>query len=151
MPEISIVPNLHPIFVHFSIALLIVSAALFFIAALFKRRPWAFTILKIAHANLWIGALFMLPTLLTGWQAFNTVENDYASHVAMTIHRNWAIPTGILWVILAAWSAIWYRKSLVVGKLFLVLLVIASVMLAVTGHKGAETVYRYGLGVMSMP
>lgn len=151
MPEIHIVPNLHPIFVHFSIALLIVSAALFFAGFIFKRRPWATSAFKIAHANLWIGALFMFPTLLTGWQAFNTVENDYASHVAMTIHRNWAIPTGILWSILAAWSAIRCWKSLVVGKLFLVLLVIASLMLAVTGHKGAETVYRYGLGVMSIP
>jgi len=56
-----------------------------------------------------------------------------------------------LFIILAGWSLWSERQERLPGKLFLVGLLIGGVLLASTAWRGAENVYRYGLGVMSLP
>jgi len=152
MPEI--IPNLHPVFVHFTVALLSISVALFFILALLRDRlptnlqtQWH----AVARWNLWLGAAITLITGLAGLYAYNTVAHDTPSHMAMTDHRNWAIATIILFTGLAAWSIVRTRAAKTHGRLFVVVMVIAGVVLLSTAWRGGEVVYRYGLGVMSLP
>ncbi len=148
MPEI--IPNYHPIFVHFTVALLLLSVGLFVVTPLVKsplKEQW----LIVARWSLWFGAGITIITGIAGLDAYNTVAHDTPSHIAMTDHRNWAIATIILFLALATWSIIWVRKGKNLGVLFVVCMVIAGGVLASTAWRGGEVVYRYGLGVMSLP
>lgn len=148
---IEIIPNWHPILVHFTIALFATSTGLFFVGSIFSNKSWGDTLLRVAHVNLWIGAAITILTLLAGWDAYNTVTHDAPSHAAMTDHKNWAFATAALFGVVSVWSLLTNRKTVRVGKLFLLTILVAATLLATTGYKGGEVVYRYGLGVMSTP
>ena len=145
-----IIPNWHPIFVHFTVALLSLAAGLT-VATLFVKSPLLEQWQIVARWALWFGAGFAIITGLTGWDAYNTVAHDTPSHAAMTLHRNWAIATLTLFLLLAAWSIWSTRKGKKLGTLFVVGMVVAGAVLATTAWRGGEVVYRYGLGVMSLP
>lgn len=120
--NIEIIPNWHPVFVHFTIGLLSSSTILLFSGVIFFRKSWAQKLLIAGHINLWLGAAFTCVTLLAGWQAYNTVSHDGPSHAAMTDHRNWALVTATLWMTLAVWAAFRYRKQSRPTNLFLAVL-----------------------------
>jgi uncharacterized membrane protein len=146
MPEI--IPNWHPIFVHFTIALLSTSTAFLTLSKLLKgkKSSWLHT---AGLCNLWAGALITLGTVAAGFYAYNTVAHDAPSHAAMTDHKNWAIATAAFFILLALCSLKYQKKS--VPYSFIGALAIASIFLGITGLKGGEAVYRFGLGVMSLP
>jgi uncharacterized membrane protein len=148
---IEIIPNWHPIFVHYTIALLSISPLLFtlnyFLPADSKYKEQSFT---IARWGLYFGTIITIGTLIAGWDAYNSVAHDVPSHAAMTNHKNWAFVTSGIFAILALWAFNTKRKDQMSFTLVLLML-IASTLLAATGYKGGELVYRYGLGVMSLP
>lgn len=147
---IEIVPNWHPIFVHFTVALLSLAVGLSVIAPVVSsplREQWAI----VARWVLWFGTAVSIVTALTGLYAYNTVAHDTPSHAAMTDHRNWAIATLLLFLVLTIWSVIRERRKQTSGAVFVVLLLVAGGVLAATAWRGGEVVYRYGLGVMSLP
>ena len=147
MMDIEIIPNWHPIFVHFTVALLSLSSLLY-LAGLVLRRP---NLLIVARWNLWIGAGITVGTVLAGFYAYNTVAHDGPSHAAMTDHKNWALVTASIFGVLAIWSLLKHRGAKSVSSGFVALILLASGLLAVTGYKGGEVVYRHGMGVMRMP
>jgi len=144
---IEIIPNWHPIFVHFTIGLLSISALLYLAGAMLKKN----NLLIAARWNLWIGAAVTIGTVLAGWYAYNTVNHDGPSHAAMTDHRNWALVTAATFIVLALWAFWKQRGAKTVSPAFVIVILLAAGMLAVTGYKGGEVVYRHGLGVMRMP
>ena len=147
---INIIPNWHPIFVHYTVALLSISAMLFVVGFLFPHFKSKNQLLTVARWNLWIGTMIMMITIAAGLQAYNTVAHDTVSHVAMTNHRNWAMPTAILFLILALWQAR-HDSTKNIDVIFAVSITIAALLLIATAYKGGELVYRYGLGVISLP
>lgn len=144
---VEMIPNWHPVFVHFTIGLLTVSALLYLAGSILKNA----TVLTVARWNLWIGVTITAGTLLAGWYAYNTVIHDTPSHIAMTDHRNWALLTAGLFIVLAIWAFLKQRGARTVHPVFVTLMLIAASLLAVTGYKGGEVVYRHGLGVISTP
>jgi len=145
-----IIPNWHPIFVHFTVALLSLAVGLFIVTPFMSgslHEQWAI----VARWALWFGAGFMVITGLTGLYAYNTVTHDTPSHIAMTEHRNWAIATIAAFLALAAWSVIRVRTARRLGMTFVGLLALSGVLLASTAWHGGELVYRHGLGVMALP
>src|SRR3989304_5394024 len=94
---IEIIPNWHPILVHFTVGLL--------------AGP--------------------------GWPAYNSFDHDDVSHAAMTTHRNWALPTVGLFVVLALWS-VWRHVARpgslapLINAAFLATLVAGGVLLGST-------------------
>lgn len=145
-----IIPNWHPLFVHFTVALFSLAAGLFAVTPFMKsplKEQWQ----TVARWNLWFGAGFTIITGLAGLYAFNTVAHDTPSHAAMTEHRNWAIVTITLILTLAVWSIIRVRRNQALGTAFIAAMVLVGSVLAATAWHGGEVVYRYGLGVMSLP
>jgi len=148
---VEIIPNWHPLVVHFTVALWITSFV-FYLLAIFSgdsehKQQWA----TVARWNLWSGFAFTLLTLLAGWDAYNTVNHDTESHAAMTVHRNWALITTGLFLLLTIWSYRNSRNSKNEGGLFVVIMLVATLLLSSTAWRGGELVYRHGMGVMSLP
>lgn len=148
---IEIIPNWHPVFVHFSIGLLSISALFHLVAVTNSKSTNYYQFESVANWNLWLGALFALVTIIAGWFAYNSVEHDTPSHLAMTDHKNWGLGTAVFFIVLAIWSFQRARKSIPISWGLAVLMLVASALLATTGWKGGELVYRHGLGVMSLP
>jgi uncharacterized membrane protein len=148
---IEIIPNWHPIFVHFTVALLSVAVLLSLLVRFMPtgklREQWQ----CVAQWNLWLGAGITLLTVAAGVLAYNSVAHDTPSHEAMTEHRNWALVTAALFIGLAIWSWLRVRADKAQSLVLLVGLLIGGVLLASTAWRGGEVVYRYGLGVMSLP
>ncbi len=149
---ISIIPNWHPILVHFTVGLLSVSVLFYFAQRLLPighqwKQQWS----HMANWSLWSGCAFTLLTVAAGWFAFNSVSHDSISHAAMTLHRNWAIPTAILFIFIGIAAISLARKQSKPGFLFLSVSAVATIMLLTTAWLGAESVYRYGIGVLSLP
>lgn len=147
---LEIIPNWHPIFVHFTVALFSLAVGLFVVTR-FVKPPLQEQWLIVARWTLWFGAGFTVVTALTGLYAFNTVDHDTPSHVAMTEHRDWAMATITLFMTLAIWSFIRVRRQQALGTVFVVAMAVAGGALASTAWHGGEAVYRYGLGVKSLP
>ena len=149
---ITILPNWHPIFVHFSIGLLGTSVVFYFASALLaKDHKWKQQWQHMANWSLWSGCLVTICTVFAGWYAYNTVAHDGASHAAMTLHRDWALATASLFLILGFATISIVKNNQTPRYLFLTVAAIAGAMLLITGFLGGEAVYRHGLGVMSLP
>lgn len=146
-----ILPNWHPIFVHFTVALFSLATLLFILPLLFKGARWAEQCRTVAMWNLWIGSGLSLLTVGSGWYAFNTVNHDDPSHLVMLEHRQLAIITFVLFLFLAGLSYYKSRQGQTTGWAFAIGMVIAAGMLGSTAWHGGELVYRHGLGVMSLP
>ena len=148
---IEIIPNWHPVFVHFTVALLSISILFFVLVYVLKTHPWREQWLTVAQWNLWLGCGFTIATAIAGWLAYNSVAHDTPSHAAMTDHRNWAIATIVVAVQLTIWSLSLYRAEKKPTLTFMIVALLALGLLMSTAWRGGEVVYRYGLGVMSLP
>lgn len=151
-----VIPNWHPFFVHFTVALFSVSVGFYTLAYLFGKLrifPWNIVSeFEIAGRwCLWLVALITIGTVLAGLYAFNSVRHDEAAHIAMITHRNWALSTATGIILVAIWSGWRYYKSKKLTLSFIIVLLVVQALLLTTAWHGAEVVYRHGLGVMSLP
>ena len=148
---IEIIPNWHPLFVHFPIAFS--AAAVFFMAMgkVFRGQAWATQSLLFGRWMLWAAAIFACVAAVFGWFAYNSVDHDDAGHLAMTLHRNWAL-VALAALALLATIDIWPKKSAALpSNIFLAALIAAWLLVVNAAWHGGEVVFRHGLGVMSLP
>ena len=110
---IEVIPNWHPLIVHFTIALLLTAALLFVLGAILVRRPLGAAATLVARWNLTFGVLSTVVTLATGWQAYNSVVHDAPSHANMTVHMQWALGTAAVFLLVA--GAAWLDRRRVAG------------------------------------
>ncbi|CAM3699141.1 hypothetical protein VA7868_00282 [Vibrio aerogenes CECT 7868] len=145
---IEIIPNWHPVFVHFTITLITFSGLMQ--CFIWLKRPDTNHPVRFTHKFINItGLIAIIVTILSGYHAYSTVGHDAVSHLAMTAHRNWAMLTLLIFAAGAIMSLICRKKLMVpISGIFLVL---ACLLVTVTAYKGGELVYRYGLGVLSLP
>ncbi|PPD18492.1 MAG: hypothetical protein CTY27_01540 [Methylotenera sp.] len=147
-----IIPNFHPIVVHFPIALTVIAFLLNIASYVRRSHPISVQLAGAGHFTLWLAALSAAVAVLFGWLAFNSISNhDDAGHAAMLLHRAWAIPTAFGLILLASWDAWKYRVNELISVPMLFFLLLLSQAIAVTGWLGGEVVYRHGIGVLSMP
>lgn len=150
---IEIIPNYHPIFVHFPLALITISTLCFFSGMILKRFEVSKELFTTSKWCLWFGGLFAIFTALTGWLAYDSVQHQSEiAHKAMTLHRNVALPTAGLAILAAIVSYLFRGKWGKVGNPFVAMgLTVLLALVAITGFLGAEIVYRHGVGVMPQP
>ena len=148
---IELIPNWHPVWVHFAIALLVTGAVGHTLALIRKSQgggmPQA---LIVGRWTLWFGVLGAGLALLTGFWAAGSVTHDDAAHANMMVHRNWAIATTVLFALAAAFE--WLRRVQLQASVVTVALCLAGVVaIGVTGYEGGQNVFEYGLGVQRLP
>ena len=133
--------NIHPMVVHFPIALWM-SAFLFEVGSLvFKRESW-----HRAAELVYVLAVCLAPLAVgTGlWEE----QRHHLSHPVVTQHRNWAFMTlglGLLsWPILTIMKkrdGRWYRW------LFIIVLSAGAISVGAAGFFGGRLVYEYSVGI----
>lgn len=148
---IEIIPNWHPIFVHFTVALITISALCYFIGIFSTKYSLGREFLIVGRWCLWFGAIAAIATVIAGFIAYYSVAHDTPSHLAMTEHRNWAIATFVVILFVTIWSLWQHFKKKSVGIMFVMAMIITFFLVTITAWHGAEVVYRYGIGVLSLP
>ena len=147
---IEIIPNFHPIFVHFTVALTATAVGLFILARLLNGRPLGRELQTVARWDLWLAALASLFTVAAGLYAYGTVTHDGPAHEVMDVHRNWALATLVVLLAMAGWAWRQRHRESASGP-FLGGAVVLLLLVLTTAWFGGELVYRHGLGVMSLP
>ena len=142
---IEIIPNLHPLFVHFTVALLSTSAALFIFSRLFATK-YQDELNITAKWCLWLCGLATIATVSAGFYAYYTVGHDGPSHIVMKTHRNLALISCLL-----IFTSIGISLSSCKKFTFYVFIVFSALMVSITAWYGGELVYRHGIGVISLP
>jgi len=145
---LEIIPNWHPIFVHFTVTFITVIAILQLVIWLRPKSENMNSMLWLQNILMIITSVSVLVTLFTGWGAYNSVAHDTPSHLAMTDHKNWAFITATVFLLAAI---LYFVKSHWRQSVVGMLLIASGALVGVTGFKGGEVVYRYGLGVMTLP
>jgi membrane fusion protein, copper/silver efflux system len=152
LKQFSIIPNVHPILVHFTIATVSISFIFHTFYLLgsyrYKRSNLLNEIGVVARWCLWLAGLFSILTVLAGLHAYYTVLHDEAGHLAMQTHKNSAIISFVLILLATTISIGQYRRKSEPNYLLLLILFITQISVLTTGYLGGEVVYRYGIGVI---
>jgi uncharacterized membrane protein len=146
-----IIPNFHPVVVHFPIALTVIAFLLSLAAYVRPNHSSAAQLAAAGHFTLWLAAIGAATAVLFGWLAYNSVNHDDAGHAAMLLHRSWAVPTAIGLILLASWDVWKYRVNQLIPVPMLFILFLLAQSISVTAWLGGEVVYRHGIGVLSLP
>ena len=147
-------PNVHPMLVHFPIALLFTSVLLDLLAYPLQGR--ARVLVRDVGALLGvIGALAALATYLTGRAAADTVLIPGMAHSLVKAHGDWAFWTVCYFAALALLRLVVLVVGRTTGPRVTAALVVAGLvglgLLFETADRGAELVYRHGVGVGVIP
>jgi len=135
--------SLHPLVVHFPIALLLTALALDALALLL-RRP---SLHRVALWNLCLGTAGAAVAVLTGLRAAEVARHSFDIHRIMELHRKLGIATVSLGSLLVAWR-LWRRDRLTSRSRLLVLLLMLAMgsTLAYGAYLGGRMVYEFGVG-----
>lgn len=141
LPGVSSAPNLHPMVVHFPIAFWMVATAAWLLAVARRRDDaWRF--------GLWLHLLGMLGAAVAvafGFWATDKMGHDSPGHDLVHVHRDimlWA--TGLALIVTALG---WWKRTAKLRAPLTAMSVVLVGLLGVGADRGAELVFRYGMGV----
>ena len=142
-----IVPGWHPIVVHFPLALIVTAAASLSVARVLRGERMVASLANLGTWNLCLGAVGVFLALGTGLAATIGLQVDTAAHQAISAHVKSAVVTAMLVLLVAVWRGVGADASARPTWGFLLMLWLATAALTVTGYRGGQNVYRYGVGV----
>ena len=143
--------NIHPLFVHFPIALLLAAWLLTVLGMALRRE----TLHRAATWNLALGALGAVAAVITGLRGSETVTpHNFEIHELMELHERLGISVAVGSGLLIAWRAIRRRawpahRVEQLGQLTLLTLIVA--LLSFGAYLGGRMVYEYGVGIKPSP
>ena len=135
--------SVHPLVVHFPIALLL-TAVLLDVAALFLKRP---AIHRIALWNLSLGTIGAAVAVLTGLEAEDIAKHSFEIWQVIELHKRLGITTLILGIMVSAFR--WSKRDQLSRRARLVTLaaMIGMASTVSTGaYLGGRLVYEFGVG-----
>jgi uncharacterized membrane protein len=146
MPGFSQLPNIHPLLVHFPIALLSIFFLLDCFGSIFKLISWR----RAASWFLYLGAISALLTVGAGFQAAGSVPHNNIVHEILYQHQILGITVASLALFLSIWRLL--AKGLVVSfaNLIYQLLSLTLVLTIIMGADlGGLMVYKHGVGTVT--
>jgi uncharacterized membrane protein len=139
--------QLHPMMVHFPLALTLTAFLCLFFSRLLGHKPLHTSLASCGTWNLIIASVTGLLTLCTGLAAAWHLRLHGEAQYSVSRHVIWATCASQLVVLLALWRALAVSPGATPSRLFLVLLFVACAGFIVTGYYGGENVYHYAIGV----
>jgi uncharacterized membrane protein len=133
--------------VHFPLALVITAALLLWLARLPRLKSRAATFCIVGTWNLCLGTAAAVFALASGLAAVMHLQVGVDARLAISLHLKWAFFATLLLVLLSVWRGAGNAQDSRPSWIFLVVLSAAAASLAVTGYRGGQNVYRYGVGV----
>ena len=147
----TLLPGWHPMVVHFPLALVVVAALSLLAARLLRAERHCATLATLGTWNLCLGAFAALFALGTGLAATIHLQAGPEAHQAISLHMKWAVSATLALVLLAVWRGAGTAQESRPSWIFIVLLMAATAALIMTGYRGGQNVYRYGVGVHGIP
>jgi uncharacterized membrane protein len=142
----ALVPGWHPVIVHFPLALIATGAVSLSMARVLPARL-AGTLAVVGTWTLGFGTVGLFLALGSGLAAVIDLQVGAAAHRAITAHVKSAIVTTVLVLLAALWRCVGVAPEARPSWGFLVVMWVATSSLVVTGYRGGQNVYRYGVGV----
>ncbi|PXA05088.1 hypothetical protein DDZ13_03750 [Coraliomargarita sinensis] len=131
--------RMHPLFVHFPVALLPMAGLIGLTGLILKRyEPW----LPAIRWSLWLSALLSLLSVASGW-----IQSDLEGYTDGTVflHRWSAVSlTVVTWLLLMIVEFSERKGTLRWRQMAVVLMLLAALLVALVGHSGGELVYGEG-------
>lgn len=140
-------PGWHPIVVHFPLALIVTAAVVLTLSKWVPDERMAATLARVGTFNLCVGAILLLLALGTGLAASIDLQLAGPARQAVAAHVKSAVVTTILTLLAAVWRGAGTDADSRATSGFLLVLWMATAALTVTGYRGGQNVYRYGIGV----
>jgi uncharacterized membrane protein len=143
-PGLSAMENLHPVFVHFPLALLPLALVFLVAARLRKREEFE----RLGLWLLWFGTVGALAAAGTGLLAEESVSVPEAAEEVIELHEKLGQVAAGLAVVLSLLSLLGRRwKVPGLPAVLIVGLLILSGILALGADRGGQLVYQYGVSV----
>lgn len=134
--------NIHPLLVHFPIALLVVYSLLEWVPI--KKITNLYYWFYIKATFLFLGVLSTIPTGITG----KIIENQFSNrHNLVNLHSNFAITASFVYLILAGIYLLAFLNKKTRNKFFLpniviiLLSIVGFLLISITGALGGIIVY----------
>jgi len=145
-------PNVHPLIIHFPIALFVTAVFVDLVAAIAPRPGW----LGSAGTSLYVtAAVAAAVACVTGLQAGATVYLPGMAPPVLNDHRTWGLVTAFYAGIVAAIRVSLPPATVPGGRRQHALLLAAGLLTLVlvqqTAERGGRLVYQYGVGVIPPP
>jgi uncharacterized membrane protein len=146
LPGIQELPNIHPMLVHFPIALLCGFLAMELLGAITDKD----SIRNAATWMLYLGTAGAIITVISGYSAAGGVEHGKVVHELMSCHATTGVIIAVLAVILSVWrltvggrfSSFWRTVHFAVG-----IVMVAAIFFG--ADKGGLMVFKHGVGVQT--
>ena len=144
-------PNIHPMIVHFPIALLIIAVLVDLLSIMMKKQRWFRHAATLLYS---VGAVSAIVTYLTGRNAADTVMLPAAASPVVNEHSDWAFRTvwffGILASVRLSLSFIIEEQKYAVTLPLFVAGLAGIFLLYETAEHGGQLVFQYGVGVRAV-
>lgn len=136
--------NIHLLFVHFPIALLLTSVAVYMIGFILKKRD----LLIAGKWTLYLGSISAAFAVWTGLEAAKTVSHSDETHQIMMMHQYLGIAVMILSVFLSGWLLVSRSEAPTKWRIaFIGALLLVAILLMQQADFGGRMVFSHGVGV----
>jgi uncharacterized membrane protein len=144
LPGIAGMANIHPLVVHFPIALLVMFFGVELAVTVFKQAQWR----TVASGLLYLGTLAAAIAVYFGLQAAETVAHSEAVHSIMEKHEDIGISIVGLALLLSLWRLFFKpHKHLGMQSIYLLCAMTLTILIALGADLGGLMVYHYGVSV----
>lgn len=143
-PGLSMMPNIHPLLIHFPIALLVCFLIMDLLASLFRKETFRIA----ASWMLYLGTLGAMAAVATGFMAAASVTHGAEVHEVIGRHKAFGLSVLGLATLLSVWRIIAGARFSQMGRglhFLLAFIMVGSMTLG--ADLGGLMVYYHGVGV----
>ncbi len=141
-------PNIHPLIIHFPIALISLAVLLDISSLFLKTQTWLRSSVLALYTFAAIGAV---SAYFSGREAADSLEIPTRAYTAISQHADWGLYTAIFLALYVIIRLVLRKKTFSLKRngyfFFLILGVIGFFLVSQTAELGGRLVFEFGLGV----